>query len=440
MNRNIKHERDLLYYNLPAVFNSGKYLIFSPYALKIAEIDQDFINSDEMKNELEKDGFFGEPQKPDLSSDTTEIGLILTTDCNLNCNYCYLMSQENKLYISSDIAIKAIKEFIRPNTKRLSISFFGGEPTLNMRIIKLVVEYVKSYPIQHRFIINSNGTFTKKDLEFMLSNGFIFSISTDGPPEINDMCRLSVDGKSVSKIVENNVKKIVEANGLLQVRATITKENINYMNMCIDYWHNIGVSFIHIEPVNQIGLISKNYLRPDPEEYIDQLKLMIDATEHRKIYFISSPFMNLLTPSTNFCCTIAGEKTLFTPDGYVSSCYRIQSIDYNLACYFIIGEYNYGNNKFHYYNDKIRDLKNTASYLNNKCLQCFARYICAGGCPIKSIVKKGDFDEWNCHVKNELIKDSIVRIKKYIVNNVFPSLFGQSIFESYAAERFEYEK
>ena len=100
-------------------------------------------------------------------------------------------------------------------------------------------------------------------------------------------------------------------------------------------------------------------------------------------------------------------KLAVTYDGVFSSCLGVQNKDNPLADKFIIEDTNiesWLNAKFDsYVDDKAK---------NTKCENCFAKYVCAGGCPSRNFNSTGDFekiDEMQC------IPTKII-LRKYIID------------------------
>jgi radical SAM protein with 4Fe4S-binding SPASM domain len=336
--------------------------------------------------------------------------------------------------MSQAYAIRIIQENIRPQTKDIYLYFFGGEPTLNMPTLKTVVEYVKSLKLQAYFIINTNGTAPDDVLEYLIGNDFVVSLSSDGIPPITDYHRLSKSGLLVSKSVEHSIRKLVNAGSLFQVRATITKWNISSLIESIRYWASLGVRFVHLEPVgpscNSMFFIES---KPDRDEYVSAILSAIDEAEKLGVYIINSAYMNLMSPSTYFCTMTAGEKELYTTDGAISMCYRVQSKK-DQAQEFIKGTYDPSTDTFQ---DGKESLKHFEVTNNEPCSTCHARYICAGGCPYRNKERTGSIygiDEWMCFIKKQLVHDAILRIDNSINNGELPVIFGQTIFENLVAE------
>jgi len=434
-----EHFGDFLYRGLPCVWDGTRYVVFSPYALKIARVPPAALHLDETTRRLERERFFGQPARPSQSARTARFGLIVTTGCNLRCKYCYVVPEAKPRMMSPQCAIGIIRERIKPNTEKVSLSFFGGEATLNMPVLKAAVEYVKSLGIPYQFLINTNGTAPDEDLDYMISNNFIFIVSSDGPPGVTDFQRPMTNKSGVSTSVERTIGRLAAAGSLFQVRPTVTAKSVSYLSEGIKYWSDLGVRFVHVEPVGS----SKNSKLfelscSDPNDYVSAITSALDEAERQRIWIISSAYMNLLTPSTYFCTLVAGEKEMYTPDGAISACYKVQEKDHSVAD-FIVGEYDASTDEFIRNDRRANHLRQLEVRSDGPCVTCHARYICAGGCPFRNLVETGNMlgvDPWSCFVKKALVHDAILRIARGLEEGRVPVVLGQSVFEHLVAESY----
>ena len=141
---------------LPAIRYDNKWIIYSPYSQKIFVVkDPEDV---EIENILIAEKMLGEPKNSIGDPETKNIVFITTTACNLRCKYCYeAQNEENDCRIlETKTALNIIKDYTQGNVKKLKIIFFGGEPTLNMELIKECVNYCKKLKIKTNFQISTN--------------------------------------------------------------------------------------------------------------------------------------------------------------------------------------------------------------------------------------------------------------------------------------------
>lgn len=151
-----------------------------------------------------------------------DMTLQVTKDCNLNCRYCSF-SNNNKMdrdhekaEMSWEIAQKCI-DFLyihSSDINNVTISFYGGEPLLNFRLIKKAVEYAESlfYSKKIDYVMTTNASIlTDEMIDFLAKYNFLLTISFDGPSEIQNYHRKFFrTGKGSFDQVFANVKKIKE--------------------------------------------------------------------------------------------------------------------------------------------------------------------------------------------------------------------------------------
>lgn len=182
---------------------------------------------------LQENHYFRDVKRYDLTTDkydargvkfhlanSQQIVFETTNACNLRCRYCAYGElytgydgRENKV-LDIDIAKKLfnymVKLFESPLNrslhKKTALSFYGGEPSLNMPFIKEMVRYAKSQELLHKeffFTMTTNGVELDKHMDFFVNNEFRLLISLDGNERNNDY-RVFPDGRPSHKIVYGN--------------------------------------------------------------------------------------------------------------------------------------------------------------------------------------------------------------------------------------------
>lgn len=152
---------------------------------------------------------------------TPQITFEVTDACNLSCRYCgyrdlysdyderkNIMLSEKKAFILLDYMnnLWSSPQNISYN-RRIYISFYGGEPLLNMGFIHKVVDYIKKLNCTTRlfsFSMTTNAMLLHKYMDFLVENEFNILISLDGNEE-NTGYRVDKKGESVFKHIITNV-------------------------------------------------------------------------------------------------------------------------------------------------------------------------------------------------------------------------------------------
>lgn len=156
-------------------------------------------------------------------ANTPQITFEVTDACNLRCEYCAY----GKLYSDYDnredkvLSVEAAKRFIDYMTalwdspenhsiyNNVYVSFYGGEPLLNMPFIKEIVSYLDTGGRAKHFAysMTTNAMLLDRHMDFLVEHDFSLLISLDGNAE-NNSYRVKADGKPSFEQVTNNIDKI----------------------------------------------------------------------------------------------------------------------------------------------------------------------------------------------------------------------------------------
>jgi len=202
----------------------------------------------------------------------TRASFLLTEDCNLNCTYCFENKSRNKNKMTPQVAIAAIEYLIKgaklEGEKAISITFFGGEPTLNLPIMDLIINYgsyrTNQENIQMQCNIITNATIYNEELENLYKKwkqklGYLdIQLSIDGMPEFQDKNRPFVNGAPSSAIIEQNIEKYIKLFKKLNcqdysvhVHSVINKASIGKMFDNYIYFLNKGLPRIWFMPCHE---------------------------------------------------------------------------------------------------------------------------------------------------------------------------------------------
>lgn len=147
----------------------------------------------------------------------TSASFLVSEDCNLACTYCF---EEPRMYKDnmSWEAAKAGIDLLARNGK-YDIMFFGGEPFLNFKLMKQMLEYSESLGIPYSASVVTNGTIMNSEIEEWLAEqkekiGFSVQLSIDGPKHIHDTYRVYRNGKGSFDKIEKNLPAFKRALGL----------------------------------------------------------------------------------------------------------------------------------------------------------------------------------------------------------------------------------
>jgi len=187
-------------------YYSGKYEYLKKYGF-FSEFDhaniETFIDDSMVKESI--------MQVPQILFEVTDC-------CNLKCTYCaqgelYEDSENrNSKNINIHYAIDLLKYVfnLAPQKKKdkLYIAFYGGEPLLNIKFIKQIVEVAHQLNAKNDMTINyvmtTNAILIHKYIDFLVDNKFSIMISLDGNEKNHSYRVFCKDKKnSFQKVIKN---------------------------------------------------------------------------------------------------------------------------------------------------------------------------------------------------------------------------------------------
>jgi uncharacterized protein len=194
-------------------------------------------------------------RKTVLDAPITSIGLDLTNDCTLKCDYCF-RGEKNKQKLSWQVGTKAIDLLIRysQSQKSLKVSLFGGEPLMEFGLIKKLVPYAEQkvayYGKKIHFTATTNCVLVNDEIiRFFRRHQMKFHTSIDGSPESNDRHRRFPDGRGTSAIIEPKIKKILEYWPDTVARGTLSNDIVHRWMDDTVYLVNLGYKNIAVLPI-----------------------------------------------------------------------------------------------------------------------------------------------------------------------------------------------
>lgn len=210
--------------------------------------------------------------------------VVVTLRCDHSCIYCQAGAEglgAANLDMDEPTAEKVVDIIFSSLSKDIVIEFQGGEPLVNFKIVKFIVEYAlkknKKANKKLSFSLVSNLVFMKKDImSFLIKNKINICTSLDGQEFIHNKHRKSSKEKNTYKnaikwlrilMREYKNKNIPSRPAAL---ATISRFSLKYPRKIIDEYLSLGLEGVHLRPVNPFGLADKKWinLKFTAEEYL----------------------------------------------------------------------------------------------------------------------------------------------------------------------------
>jgi uncharacterized protein len=336
--------------------------------------------------------------------------VILTSDCNLQCKYCFGESLDDfdedfgddieidyELPRKLNYDIKLLDRFCRKDPDCV-LTFYGGEPLMQIDKLRQIMDTVKP----KHYMMQTNGLLLDK-LEPQYINQFrTILVSIDGEEQLTDYYR----GKGTFRKVFDNIK-LIKKNGYggeLIARMTIM-EQTDIEKQLKWLLNNLEFSFTSIHWQLNAGFWGNDYQRRNFEEWsktnyipgvaaltrfwVDQ---MVESGVVLKLY----PILGIAESLLN------GEKNCLMRCGSGWANYSIQTDGYIMPCPTMWG-------MKRYYLGHIKDanpLNLPKLFVDQKpCVDCDILGICGGRCLYTNIVQRWPQEAYSkvCHTVHELV-------------------------------------
>jgi uncharacterized protein len=348
--------------------------------------------------------------------------VILTTQCNLKCEYCYGEALKD---IDSDFSesqvdyslpakinydVDALVRFCEADPDCV-LTFYGGEPLLCMDEIKRIMDSVKA----KHFMIQTNGLLLDRLGPKYVNRFHTILVSVDGDEVLTDFYR----GKGTFKKVIDNLR-LIKQNGFkgeLIARMTVMEQTDIYRQVT---WlvNNNELPFTSVHWQLNAGFWKNDFVRRDFKSWslenynpgIDRLaKFWVDKMDKEgkvlKLYPLLGVAQSLLSGEERNLLRCGG--------GWIN--YAVQTDGYIVPCPTMWGMKNH-------YLGHIRDanpLKLPKAFVTEPCTKCGVSNICSGRCLYANVTQRWSREAYSlvCATVKNLIKsveDKLPRIRGLI--------------------------
>lgn len=302
--------------------------------------------------------------------------LWVTTDCNLNCQYCYADGGKTKKYMSFETAKKAIDSM---ENFPLKIQFAGGEPLLGLDLIEKVCRYVEKRK-DTSLSVQTNGTLIDNRFIGLIKRYNIkLGISMDGIPEVNEFQR----GKT-KELIEG-IYKLKENDILFNVNSVVTRHSIEHLIKLYDVLYFMGnIRGMALDLLRNTGRAKENSdicLMPTEKQVKE---IMYQLNQHSKEMYDKFGEKIIIREIEEAKHRLKNKSNI---DAYcyasIGRSYVVETSGNIYACASLVGDEKYKighvDNKDQW---KIVCLKRPPK---DRCNACQYRQYCAGVCPSRMI-------------------------------------------------------
>jgi uncharacterized protein len=326
------------------------------------------------------------PSRPPLRA----LSLAIAQKCNLGCSYCYASQGDfgaSPKNMSAKVALGSVNLLFAdaPPGSHVNLAFLGGEPLLNRSVLRQATEHAaalaEARDVQASFSITTNGTLlTEDDGAFFEMHGFAVTLSMDGPQEAHDALRPYKGGAGSYARIIQNARPLLARQRRMQVsaRVTVTPGNLSLFRT-LDEFISLGFHSVGFSPL-------LNALDGREEMADGNLRTMLAEMvecgrefERRLLRGERYPFSNIV----NGLREIHRGTHRPYPCGAGAGYFGVSADGDLAACHRFVGEPRAAMGNLITGIDRAAQSQWLAErHVHNQepCKQCWARYLCGGGC------------------------------------------------------------
>lgn len=307
-----------------------------------------------------------------------QLQTILTTNCNLDCSYCYMRVNKNKRFETLNLEdfkqaldfLPEIQEVINwVNVPGIGIHYFGGEPLIKYDSIIKCSYYARKKLGDIECAFPTNGTLlTKEKVNELDASHILYSISYDGPYNSQRVNSLLPSKFLLERMKERGVKCMISPKNVKEMYNNFIwfiENEINFPSMSIvrdNCWTQTSIS----EFEKQLNKIYEYIIR----EYENDGKLYLPQ-------LLSLPILDTIINSNvgsrrKTTCFAGTNGVAIFGNGDIYPCAR-----FGANSRFLLG--NYKKRKLD--KNKINFIQEKANNIDHPdCIPCELYTVCNAGC------------------------------------------------------------
>ena len=341
--------------------------------------------------------------------------------CNLNCSYCFASQGKYKgerALMSFEVGRRALDFLIESSGTRrnLEVDFFGGEPMMNIDVVKQLVAYAREVEGAHnknfRFTFTTNGMIMDDEtIDWLNAEMSNVVLSLDGRKEVNDHFRRDYTGKGSYDTIVPHFQRLVEKRGgkNYYVRGTFTHNNTDFTNDLL-HMADLGFTELSMEPVvcppGDPYALTEEDLPVLFEQYEILAKEMLRRQKKGRPFTFYHYMIDLKHGPCIYKritgCGSGTEYMAVTPWGDLYPCHQFVGDEK-----YLLGNVFDGVN-----NTAVQDeFRSCNAYARSECRDCWARLYCSGGCAANAYHATGSIGgvyEYGCKLFKKRIECAVM--------------------------------
>ncbi len=327
--------------------------------------------------------------------ETDNLCLYVAHDCNLECTYCYNDRghiANPGMMMAPDVAEAAFRRFFTAPGRKYSVSMYGGEPLMNFRGIKAMVEagirLEAERGIRISYSITTNGMLLNRQrIEFLRERFSSVSVSVDGAKADHDRYRIAPKGSAYEHATRHLPALIDRCGDKVSLLGTLTGTAADRYGDALRHMRELGTHRVSLSPVdgpadNPAAMSAaqyESYSRQHEALCVEAIENGLDGHAPREAINVVA---NMLTRRKLHRFCNAGCNTAVAADGSIYACHGLVGVP-EFAMGNVADDHNPAYVRVHAAFSEL-DVART------QCSTCWARYLCGGQCYAQAHFRCGD--------------------------------------------------
>ncbi len=318
--------------------------------------------------------------------------LILTTNCNLQCSYCFERDKK-PLNMSDEVAFAAVDFLILAsrNTKDLTILLFGGEPMMRFDLIQKIVPYANKKATEAGKVISwnmtTNGTLIDEErAQWMAEQKIKYLLSLDGAKEDHNRYRKFSNGSGSYDLIVQRLPMMKLYQPWIGTKMSVTPESALHIRDNLGELWKQGINQFIIGYAHGMDWTDEALLNYE-RGMMEVCELYLEMKYNKKYFRITTFEEETLCDNKEvpFGCGAGRGRFCVDPVGDLYGCSKLCTIMGSGKGILPFGNVFQGfiwiDNRKHCLNDSAKP--------RLKCQGCDYEKVCNGGCPATNFAETG---------------------------------------------------
>lgn len=326
-----------------------------------------------------------------------DVSLVLTHDCNLGCSYCYTGAKFKKR-MTRDTAEKALDLAFGDHAGEVQLSYFGGEPTLELDLLLDVSRAARkrAEASGKKLVqtVTTNGTLLDAaKIDALYGEDIYLALSIDGVRAAHEVNRPQMGGGSSFDAVERALHLLVAAGRPFETISVITPASAGHLGESVAWLFDAGVPRVALNPCYEAAWDDAALARWEAglRGAADAMARWMRAGRTVSLSLFDNKILAALKGGLGLedKCKLGDGFVAVSPDGHLYPCERLVAEDEKAELR--VGHVDTGLSweRVCGLRPKVAEDKHAT---NEECDSCAERYRCAASCACANLAETGSIE------------------------------------------------